>query len=53
LRAVLLTLLEHHANGPFAHLGGVSACLLHGSIVSRAGASAIHGAIHHCLIRPT
>jgi hypothetical protein len=43
----LLTLLEHHANGSFAHLGGISACLLHGSIFSRVGASAIPGAIQH------
>src|SRR3546814_6234998 len=38
-RWVLTAMLLHHPNGTLAHLGGKRVCLVHGSILSRVGAS--------------
>src|SRR3546814_8522185 len=38
-------MLLHHPNGTLAHLGGKRVCLVHGSILSRVGASSNPGAV--------
>src|SRR3546814_417492 len=45
-RWVLTAMLMHHPNGTLAHLGGKRVCLVHGSILSRVGASSNPGAVH-------
>src|SRR3546814_13941550 len=45
-RWVLTAMLLHHPNGTLAHLGGKRVCLVHGSILSRVGASSNPGAVH-------
>src|SRR3546814_17827380 len=44
-RWVLTAMLLHHPNGTLAHLGGQRVCLVHGSILSRVGASSNPGAV--------
>src|SRR3546814_17893398 len=48
-RWVLTAMLLHHPNGTLAHLGGKRVCLVHGSILSRIGASSNPGAVQLCL----
>src|SRR3546814_14906573 len=44
-RWVLTAMLLHLPNGTLAHLGGKRVCLVHGSILSRVGASSNPGAV--------
>src|SRR3546814_4116811 len=49
-RWVLTAMLLHHPNGTLAHLGAERVCLVHGSLLSRVGASSHPAAVHIYLI---